>query len=302
MRTEAVRYFVEVAKSHSIGIVAEKFFMTQPAISIAIKNLEKELDCVLFERSKNGMYLTELGFEIFEIMEKIIREEQEIHTLINKSKYNNLNKLQGTLNIVAAPLIVNSFLQDAIVEFWENNFEIKINVEENIADQIVEKILSNEFDIGLTILADEEFLQLEKNDDIFCKNLFSEKIYVVANKKYGLGQKKSITCNNVWKLPIVVPSFLSLDKYFGTTQENIESTKRVLSTQSFALIKDMIDSGRAVGIFTSSAVTAKFGNNDHVDIIPISDMNYGNVCYLYHKNSENEENIKVFIEALLRYC
>ena len=57
MRTEQLKYFVEVAKCHSIGIAAEKLFISQPTISIAIKNMEKELGCVLFERSKNGVFL-----------------------------------------------------------------------------------------------------------------------------------------------------------------------------------------------------------------------------------------------------
>ncbi|MBQ7025122.1 MAG: LysR family transcriptional regulator, partial [Peptococcaceae bacterium] len=61
MRMEQLKYFAEVARAHSIAIASEKLFVTQPAISIAIKNLEEELGCVLFIRSKNGIQLTDMG-------------------------------------------------------------------------------------------------------------------------------------------------------------------------------------------------------------------------------------------------
>ena len=71
MRTEHLQYFVEVSKCHSIQLAAEKLFVTQPTISIALKNLEQELGAQLFLRSKNGMFLTEAGQKILEMANDI---------------------------------------------------------------------------------------------------------------------------------------------------------------------------------------------------------------------------------------
>ena len=59
MRIETLQYFIEVAKSKSINAAAEKLYISQPALGIAIKNLEKELGFPLFERSHNGVKLTQ---------------------------------------------------------------------------------------------------------------------------------------------------------------------------------------------------------------------------------------------------
>lgn len=64
MRIEQLEYFAEAAKYHSISIAADKLFVSQPAVSIAIKNLENELGCILFERSKNGLVLTKIGHKV----------------------------------------------------------------------------------------------------------------------------------------------------------------------------------------------------------------------------------------------
>ena len=61
MRIEQLLYLSEIAKTHSISIAANNLFVSQPAISTAIKKLEEELDVTLFSRSKNGVFLTPIG-------------------------------------------------------------------------------------------------------------------------------------------------------------------------------------------------------------------------------------------------
>ena len=61
MRSEQIKYFLEVAQCGSMSEVAEKNFLTQPAVSTAITKLEKELDVQLLTRSNHGVVLTEAG-------------------------------------------------------------------------------------------------------------------------------------------------------------------------------------------------------------------------------------------------
>ena len=130
MRIEQLRYFSEVAKCHSIAIAAEKLFVTQPTISIAIKNMEKELDCLLLERSKNGVNLTEIGREVLQKCEMILKQENEIHALVMQDKLSHLEKLHGQLSIVAIPMLVHAFLYDAIFEFLNDNDQVNIMMKE----------------------------------------------------------------------------------------------------------------------------------------------------------------------------
>lgn len=61
MRSEQIKYFLEAAETGSMLQVAEKNFLTQPAVSTAISKLEEELEVTLLNRSKQGIQLTEAG-------------------------------------------------------------------------------------------------------------------------------------------------------------------------------------------------------------------------------------------------
>lgn len=302
MRLEQVKYFVEVAKCHSIGIAAEKLFVTQPNISIAIKNFEKELDCILFERSKNGMYLTEIGNQVLKKAENILREENDILQLIEKSKEESQQKLQGLLNILSVPMIMHSLLQNTILAFFDHNPEMKIIMKENFSRYALESILSLECDLGLVILSDEEMLEIQNNGAFYCRKLFSEKIYVVAHRKFNLKSKKSINCNDFYKLPVVStePFPISFYSRHQKNQSN-EEANVILCTYSFNLMKAFVLSGHAVTILTSSMATM-FNDHDMLDMIPISDLDHGNVCCLYSKKNEKMELILAFESELLKHC
>lgn len=74
MRLEQLQYFIEIAHTKSISIAAEHLYVTQPALSRAIKALEDELGVILFTRTVEGAFLTKEGEtllpEILEILQK----------------------------------------------------------------------------------------------------------------------------------------------------------------------------------------------------------------------------------------
>ena len=66
MNTRALKIFLTVCETKNMTSAAERLFMTQPAVSLAIADLEKELDFKLFERINNRIYLTPAGQKVQE--------------------------------------------------------------------------------------------------------------------------------------------------------------------------------------------------------------------------------------------
>ncbi len=56
-----LRYFITVAEAHQISLAAQRLFMTQPALSQAVRRLERQLGCALFRRHPGGVDLTDAG-------------------------------------------------------------------------------------------------------------------------------------------------------------------------------------------------------------------------------------------------
>ena len=301
MRMEQLKYFSEVAKYHSIALAAEKLFVTQPTISIAIKNMEKELECTLLERSKNGVYLTEIGRQVLKKCEIILKEENEIHTLIAENKLKHLNKLQGQLAVVTIPLLGYAFLYDTVFDFLNENDAVHIMFEETNAQYILEHILKKEADIAFSFLTNKEIVSLMENEELCAKKMYSEKTYVVAHKCFELSGNTSIRSEQLKDLPVVSFTDLPVTHYSNLLNKPKEDSKIILKAYSMELLKRFIYEGKAVSIITSS-VASKLENEKAIDIIPISDLDSGHVYCLYRRDNPNLELRTAFEIEAFRHC
>lgn len=122
MKIEALQYFVVTAQSQSITESAKKLYMTQPSLTKAIHNLETELGFSLFERSKNGIVLTEEGRSMFPQAKQVVEYYQEWMQLGKK------NELKG-LNIYISRSFADMFLPRILVKFRQRYPELNINFE-----------------------------------------------------------------------------------------------------------------------------------------------------------------------------
>jgi len=91
MLNEIYEFFLKVSEMGSISKAADKLYISQPALSQQLKNLEKELDASLFIRSNKGIELTEEGkivYKYFSMSEKLLQEmKKEIRDKKNNVKY-----------------------------------------------------------------------------------------------------------------------------------------------------------------------------------------------------------------------
>ena len=77
-----LKYYYEVVKERSITKAAEKIFITQPAMSRAIKELETQLNTILLERNKKGVVPTEEGLILYNHIESILNEIDKTRNII----------------------------------------------------------------------------------------------------------------------------------------------------------------------------------------------------------------------------
>ena len=84
MRLEQLYYFAKIYDEKSISKAAEQLFVSQPALSIAISNLEKELGVRLFDRNRNSLSVTAEGERIIGFVREIIHNVDNIHESLHK--------------------------------------------------------------------------------------------------------------------------------------------------------------------------------------------------------------------------
>ena len=114
---ELYKVFYTVAKCKSITKAAEELFISQPAVSQAIKSLEAQLGGALFNRVSRGMELTETGGkQMFAVVENVMELLSEAEKKFTEMK----NVATGSVRIAASDNVINFFLLKYIKEFKEN--------------------------------------------------------------------------------------------------------------------------------------------------------------------------------------
>ena len=178
------RVFYTVAKCGSLTRAAEELYISQPAVSQSVKQLENQLGVTLFNRTHRGMELSQQGGKlIFAEVERALSLLNEAQNRIAQMKI----KATGTIRIGASDTIFEYFLADKIVRFHERFPAVKIELMADFTPDTIEKLKANRCDVAfvnLPVEVDEE-LELEGNfmrlNDIF---IVGENIKNWARKKY----------------------------------------------------------------------------------------------------------------------
>ena len=168
-----LRIYLKITQTGSITKSAEQLNLTQPAISIQLKNFQQQFDYPLIEIIQRRIHVTALGKEIALAAESIISEIDNI----NYRSQNFKNNLAGHLRISivsTGKYIMPYFLSD----FLKNNVNIDLTMDVTNKSKVIQSLLDNEIDFALvSILPDD--IQVEKF------NLIPNELYLVGNKEVG---------------------------------------------------------------------------------------------------------------------
>lgn len=203
MTKQQLEYFVESVKYGSMSIAAEYLHVTPQAISKAIKSLEQELSCKLFERDNLGVSLTQLGEEFYSIANNILKQVNDFQFKINANKEYNQNTNKRCLKILCSNNFI-SLVNHVFFEFQKNNPDILLSVKaiapmENNFDELMK-----EYDI--VILCTSRLSELrgffsDGNYDFFLLDQSNLRLFMSSESPYsGL---KIISNRMLSKIPII---------------------------------------------------------------------------------------------------
>lgn len=140
-----LKYVVAVDTHRHFAIAAEHCFVTQPTLSMQINKLEKELDVLIFNRSKHPVEPTEIGEEIIKQARVALHESDRIEELVKGSKGMISGDFKLGIIPTVAPVLLPRFLKSITKEFPE----IHLRIEELQTDQILDKLENNQLDAGI---------------------------------------------------------------------------------------------------------------------------------------------------------
>jgi len=184
--------FVAVAKSGSFAEACTLVHLSQPALSIAIKNLEEAVGGKLLERSTRSVALTPEGAEFFPVAKRLLadweRSLEDVHNLFALRR--------GKLDIAAMPTFASSLLPVILAEYHEKYADINVTVHDVIAESVVDMVRDGRVELGVTFDPGEA-------RDLNFKPLFRDKFVAVLPQGHPLLGKTRLQWRDLQNYPYI---------------------------------------------------------------------------------------------------
>jgi DNA-binding transcriptional LysR family regulator len=140
-----LKAFVLAARHKSFSRAAEQLFITQPGMSMLIRELEGQLGFRLFDRTTRKVALTEFGTTLLPIAERSLHEFESAASIIGRTA----SVANRRLAIGATPLIASRLLPSVIGDYMRRSSKLKIVLRDGELSTLVAMTLSGQIDIGL---------------------------------------------------------------------------------------------------------------------------------------------------------
>ncbi len=242
------KVFMSVAENLSFSKAAEELFISQPAVTKHIKELESKLNVTLFNRKSNRIYLTEAGNLTYNHF-KVIKQQYE-QLEFELGKLNDTYK--GILRIGASSTISQYLLPPVLSSFYKKYPEIKLCLYNGNSFEMQQKLINNEIDIVLV----ENF---SSHPDIHYSDFIDDELVVVTGTKSIYAKKKFITVQDFQELPIVLREKGSgtlevINKMLEKNNIDIEKMNVFLHLGSTETIKSFLTDFDGIALVSEKAI------------------------------------------------
>jgi DNA-binding transcriptional LysR family regulator len=175
-----LQVFYKITETLSITKAAEELFLTQPAVSIQLKNFQNQFDIPLTEMVGRQIFITDFGKEIAAAAEAILNEVYAINYKTQAYK----GQLSGRLKISVVSTgkyVIPYFLSD----FIKNNKEIELEMDVTNKTKTLKSLKNNEIDFALVSI-------LPKDIEVESKIILENKLFLIGNKYVDINPKNDL--------------------------------------------------------------------------------------------------------------
>lgn len=296
-----LQYLIALSQYQSMSKAAKSLYITQPAMSVKIRELEDELGCPLVIRSRQGIEFTEKGKQVLAKAKVILNEVKSIRLLSSDN-----DDLCGTVNVGSTPHFCASLLIDVIMDLNQEHPGLTVYCNGSDSESVVSRVESGELDLGVIQLCDVDEAEFARKVDegiLSAGTLFNERIDVVAREGHPLSGQSGIGLYELTKYPFATFGRATNRKLFSVYRQYDRHDRIVRIGEISALRKYLVEYDPVTAI-PASAVES--GNNY---------MPYGKLCKLdvpefdqvssvvwVHSGNAMTPQLMKTIEVITRVC
>ena len=184
MRMEQLRCLVDIAQTGSLTSTAQRLYMTQPAVSQRIKQLEQDLGVELLVRTKAGTELTAAGERIVAYAKQILELEDEMKLLCEQGAMEQTVPVE--MNVCSASAVTDIVLPDIISKLGVQRKSLSIRIHQaNTLDELIQQVEGKQCSFAMVTYNEEKLRDiLTTHESLRLATLALDELVVVTDRKY----------------------------------------------------------------------------------------------------------------------
>ena len=289
MTLNELRYIIAVAQERNFRRAAERTFVSQPALSLAIRKLEEELRVQIFERNKVEVSITPVGERIVAQAQRVLEETARIEEIAGYGK----NQLAGPLRLGTIYTVGPYLLPDLIPVLKKKAPDMPLEVEENLTANLEVMLGNGRLDVIIIALPfggpgivtrplyDEDFGVLVPNDHSWASRRSIRPAELSAEKVLLLNSGHCFSNQVVEACP-------ELNQKGGETQQG----------NSLETIRNMVASGLGITVLPESANNSKYQSSLTRAIPFTRPAPARRIALAWRKSFAREKAIEVLAESI----
>jgi DNA-binding transcriptional LysR family regulator len=291
---QQLKYVIEVASRGSMNEAAKRLFISQPSLSNAIRELEKELGITIFERTNKGISLSLEGAEFLGYARQVVEQAELLENRYLDAKPSPQHFSVSTQHYAFA---VNAFV-NLVREYGHDEYELALR--ETKTYEIIEDVKSLRSEIGVLYLNEfnaKVINKLLQAANLEFKSLFKAKPHIFISINNPLAKQSMVTIDQLQHYP-----YLSFEQGEYNSFHFSEEILSTLSHQKSIRVNDRATLFNLLiglnGYTISTGVLSADLNGNEIIPVPLDCDEMINVGWISHKNAALSKLALAYVEAL----
>lgn len=294
MTLQQLKYVIEVARSRSISKAAQVLFISQPSLSNALKELEKEIGIKIFSRTNKGIHVTKEGSEFLGYARQVL-EQAEL--LENRYSNNAASQHHFAVSAQHYAFAVSAFVR--LLKDYDRD-EYDFTFRETRTYEIIEDVKNLNSEIGIMYINDfneQVIRKFLREGNLAFHRLFEATPHVFISGDNPLAKKDYVTLEDLEPYPYLLYEQGDYNSFYFS--EEILSTltrpKNIHVRDRATMFNLLIGLN---GYTISTGVISQKLNGDNIIAVPLKVDEIINVGYIVHKDIELSPMAETYIAYL----
>lgn len=245
MELDQLKLFTDLVREQSFTRVAEKNYLTQPAVSLRIQKLEEELDTRLVERTTRKVIVTEEGRILNDYAREILRQVEEVKAVLQERQ----QKMVGSVRLATIHSIGLHELPIFLKAFINRYPQVGLHVEYRVADIVYQLVTEGDVDLGVVAYP-------EPRPHLTILPFLEDELVVICNPEHPLAQAESVGLRDLHEAAFIafeegIPTRRAIDAVLK--RHNIRVQIR-MQCDNIEVLKKMVEVGLGISVAPAFSV------------------------------------------------